>query len=443
MTSKLPIADSEPQVAPDEIRAELEAILASRTFERSERLRRFLSYVCELTLRGEAARINEYLIGSEVFGRGPNYSPNEDSVVRRQAHALRQKLQEYYASEGRNSPVRVELPVGKYVPVFRKQQAPAPGTEAAGAKGPGAKRVPPLWLVAAAAGLAVVIFLGGWMLGRRHSLPGRVETPPPSVVEIWGPWLRDSTGVVLCFSNPLTTVVKYFERSTRMELVPSRFRPDPGSEAFLRRFFSLPPGGEVYLSATLSQGKIGESIAAVHLSTLFAKAGVPVRTTQSRFLTWETLRSANFILFGHNEANPWLDPLLDKYPFRLGASEGDKPRRIEIRQPAPGESREYRVELADEPNEATRDYALVSMIPGVDGRRNLLLINGLQTQATQMAAEYLTSPATLQELLGRLRAASPDHRGPWHFQIVLRTEVHDKVPTRAALAALRVVSGAP
>ena len=105
-------------VSAEEAHAELEIVLRSPTFDRSERLHKFLRYICELTLKGDAARINEYLIGSEVFQKGPDYNPNEDSIVRRQAHALRKKLHEYYEGEGKSRPIKIELPVGRYVPAF-------------------------------------------------------------------------------------------------------------------------------------------------------------------------------------------------------------------------------------------------------------------------------------------------------------------------------------
>ena len=38
--------------------------------------------------------------------------------MRRQAHALRHKLAEYYSTEGKQDPIRVEIPLGHYVPSF-------------------------------------------------------------------------------------------------------------------------------------------------------------------------------------------------------------------------------------------------------------------------------------------------------------------------------------
>jgi hypothetical protein len=108
--------------------------------------------------------------------------------------------------------------------------------------------------------------------------------------------------------------------------------------------------------------------------------------------------------------------------------------------PKDGEASEYQIQFpAAKGQPAQEDYALISMLAGIDNRHRLLLVNGLKTEGTQMALEYLTKPASAQELLDRLRKIKPNHSGPWYFQAVLRTEVRDKVPTRADLIAIRVL----
>ena len=123
---ELSVESGDTATPPDEeaVRAHLDSILNSAPFKRSERHCRFLRFVCETTLKSEAFKLNEYLIAHAVFDRGDDYSSGEDSVVRRQAYSLRQKLQEYYASEGARDTVRIELPVGRYVPTF-SSAAPA------------------------------------------------------------------------------------------------------------------------------------------------------------------------------------------------------------------------------------------------------------------------------------------------------------------------------
>ena len=436
-------AVNDPSISTEEVQAELSAVLRSHAFERSERLQKFLRYVCEAALRGESSRLNEYLIGNEVFGRGADYSPNEDGIVRRQAHALRHKLQAYYENEHRDSLIRIELPLGHYGPVFRRQVSPVePETppDASPNKEKSWKRTRVLAL-----GLlfGVLMFSLGWFGGRRSPVVDPLQASSkrfhPAILEIWGPWLNDPSGATICFSSPLAAVVKHFQKAVPLNSTPNRFLVRDREENLIRRVFDLAPGGHVYMTPSMAHAKMGEAISAVHLAALFSRADLRLRTTQSRFLSWETLRKENLILLGHNEANHYLDPILKRYPLRLAATHGDRPRRIINAVPGPGEPAEYYVAYSDNPNDVTQEYALVSMIPGIDGRHRILLINGLNTQATQMATEFLTNPITVEELLARLRDGAPAHKGPWDFQVVLRTEVHDKVPTKGALVTLKIL----
>jgi hypothetical protein len=435
-----------PEVLPGEVRAELEKILASAVFSRSERSQRFLRYVCDLTLRGEASRINQYLIGSEVFRKGPDYSTQEDSLVRRQAHVLRQKLDAYYAREGRQDPIRIELPVGQYVPVFRRvaseREAPAsPGVPEIAHVRTGfwhrsRRAAATLAAVTAAAGF----FWAGWMVRGRTPAASAPAAPHPAVREIWGPWLGAATEPVICLSNPPTALVRYFPQAAPTGWPFERADVTRVQEKAFRQFFDLPAGGYLYLAPSRVNTKVGDALSAVLLASFFAKAGMVAKATQSRLLTWEDLRTQNFILLGQNEANPWIDPLLQKYPFRLGETQGQRPRYIVNTSPAPGEASEYSIEPSKEKDGPTQEYALISMLPGLDERRNLLLISGLNTQATQMATELLIDPYQLSKLIGRLREARSGDPGPWHFQLVVRTEVRDKVPATAAeIVALRVL----
>ncbi len=406
-------------------------------FRRAERSRLFLRYVCDLTLRGEASKINQYTIASEVFQRGQDYSALEDSFVRRQAHVLRQKLNAYYAKEGRRDPVRIELPLGHYVPIFRRQAQEPEGENARPAG-------PPRPLVAISlAVLGALAFLAlGWVLGKSAAPAGLRQGGfeiPASVREIWGPWLGDPSGALICFSNPMTAVVQHFDQPLAPGPAPRRLRATALEEKLLRETFQIPAGGQLYLTPSRVNAKLGESLSSVLLTAFLTRAGTPVRATQSRFLTWDELRKENLILLGHNEANPWIDPLLKKYVLRLGERRSENLRYILNTSPAPGEQAEYRVQYSENEAEPTQEYALVSMLPGIDAGKRLLLINGLNAQATQMAAEFLTDPKRLEELTRRLRQLAPRHEGAWSFQFVLRTEVRDKTPVAAEIVALRLV----
>ncbi|WP_198368800.1 tetratricopeptide repeat protein [Roseomonas rosulenta] len=100
------------------IRAELGRILASPEFDATERNRRFLRYVVEETLGGRASRIKAYSIATSVFGRGPDFDAQLDSIVRIEAGRLRRALDRYYLTAGRADQVRISIPRGAYLPVF-------------------------------------------------------------------------------------------------------------------------------------------------------------------------------------------------------------------------------------------------------------------------------------------------------------------------------------
>ena len=103
----------------NDVAIQIDRILASRWFARSERLCRFIRYSANYVLSGGADRLKEYLVGVEVFDRGPAYDPRIDPIVRVEARRLRAKLKAYYASAGRDDQLRIEFPKGSYSPVFR------------------------------------------------------------------------------------------------------------------------------------------------------------------------------------------------------------------------------------------------------------------------------------------------------------------------------------
>ena len=122
----LPTHGHSAQPSPEQVRTQLERILASALFVRSERLRRFLRFTVELTLSGKTDQIKEYALGRDVFDRNKNYDPRADSIVRVEARRLRKKLSEYYQEAGSLDPVSIEFPPGSYVPVFRLKLPAAP-----------------------------------------------------------------------------------------------------------------------------------------------------------------------------------------------------------------------------------------------------------------------------------------------------------------------------
>lgn len=195
---------SEP-VAPEDIRAELDRILASDIFRSAPQLSSFLSYVVEQALAGRAGELKGYTIAVEAFGRPAEFDPQSDPIVRVEAGRLRKALNLYFAAEGVHDPVRITIPVGAYVPSFTSLGRPDMAMEVAE---PAVSSVPPedkeqsarssrRWLYAACLALLFALAaFGAWHLGRGDTEPtldaSVIFAPPPQPATPLAPPLAGS-----------------------------------------------------------------------------------------------------------------------------------------------------------------------------------------------------------------------------------------------------------
>ncbi|CAN5287224.1 hypothetical protein BH10PSE17_BH10PSE17_33540 [soil metagenome] len=98
----------------------LARIAESQAFRRSRQHRRLLAYLVAHALDRDTAALKETVLACEVFGRDiGSFDPAVDTIVRVEARRLRQRLQRFYAEEGRAAAVEIALPVGSYVPTLR------------------------------------------------------------------------------------------------------------------------------------------------------------------------------------------------------------------------------------------------------------------------------------------------------------------------------------
>lgn len=166
-------------VSADAIRAHVARITSNELFAGAERLCRFLRFTVEEMLGGRDGHVKEYVIGREVFDRGDEYDPRIDPIVRVEARRLRSRLIEYYSGPGRNEPLRVEYPKGRYVPVVSPV---GPVAE---------KKRRPLfaWWPAAAFALAFVTTMGAALI-LRHPANTPVLAPIPAS------WIQPDRGTL-------------------------------------------------------------------------------------------------------------------------------------------------------------------------------------------------------------------------------------------------------
>src|SRR5579864_7347801 len=167
-------------------------VCSSQCFHSSVRLREFLVYVADCALRNCPEEATEQHIGIHVFQRPAGYNSSEDSIVRTHARLLRQKLTEYFYTEGADEDVIIEIPKGHYLPVFGPRHphtaqasdnlaATIDTTPTAISESLNTRNAPilrPPWLLVLVAAF-VILLIAGLV---------RYESHPNPVDRFWGPF---------------------------------------------------------------------------------------------------------------------------------------------------------------------------------------------------------------------------------------------------------------
>jgi TolB-like protein len=123
------------------VQNELNRVLSSQTFRRANRMRELLGYVVKETLDGAA--LTEAKAAHEVFGKDENFDASIDPEVRIQYGRLRRKLAEYYATEGKQAALMIDLPPRKYGPVFLPHKGEETAVPLSPSSGPSAAQAEP------------------------------------------------------------------------------------------------------------------------------------------------------------------------------------------------------------------------------------------------------------------------------------------------------------
>jgi tetratricopeptide (TPR) repeat protein len=97
----------------------LEHVEQSAEFRSSRRHRDLLRHLISNAMRDNQGALKETVLAVEFFGRSAaTFDPRVDTIVRVEARRLRARLSSYYRASGRDSALRIDLPVGSYVPVI-------------------------------------------------------------------------------------------------------------------------------------------------------------------------------------------------------------------------------------------------------------------------------------------------------------------------------------
>lgn len=105
-------------VSEDVARMEAERLLSDPRLHVSDRHRAFLKYITDALFEGRSDTVKAYSVAIDVFNRPASFDPSSDPIVRIEATRLRETLQQYYGQISDEPGARLEIPRGRYVPVF-------------------------------------------------------------------------------------------------------------------------------------------------------------------------------------------------------------------------------------------------------------------------------------------------------------------------------------
>jgi hypothetical protein len=375
---------------------QLERMLASPLFTQSKRYAPFLRHVVEKTLDGQEDRLKERVLGSELFGRPPDYDSNNDPVVRVTAGEVRKRIAQYYDDSAHRNEFRIDLPIGTYVAQFhpgppRDEEhrvapqstllqadqtdsiTPLPALEAAAPSHWPVKR-----LAAALVVLAVLASAGlAWKLGGRK---------PSPVDAVWGNLVSARSASVISLGEPRL-------------YPPENTSDEPSARQHLRSDY-----------VTLSDLQ-----ALLRIVRLLDHKGAVYRVLPASSTNFADLRQGPVILLGGLD-NPWTMRAQQNLRFRLESDGNGFDWITDSHDPG---ARKWFVDFNRPYSKVTTDYAIVAYFRDPGTQQPTLIIAGMGENGTKAASEFITDETQLNNALGESLRKSAGSS----FEVVLSTEV--------------------
>jgi hypothetical protein len=401
---------------------QIDRLIKSHSLHSSESLCKLLRYLAEHSLDHPGVALKEYQIATEVLGRPAGFDPQSDSTVRVQAGRLRVKLTEYYSHEGIDDLVVVEIPKGSYALTFHQRPGKA-GAQPAPALilEPGLKTEPTpssqrAWEIAVAvlsivlaAALSLCVYL---FLQRSRAQAGTGQPVPQSFQIFWSRFLSGSEQPWVIFSNGSFV--------GRPETGMRYFNPSSDARAFILDHYT----------------GVGEVLAIHQLDRVFDLLNHPIRVKRGALFSLDDAKNNDLIFVGSPSENlTLLDlPGTKEFVFRRldsGPRKGDL--AVVNIHPLPGEPSVYVATPANQPT--TEDYAIVSLLPGLDPSHWILILAGNSTFGTQAAVEFVCREDSVKDLLQRLKVSKAAELVP--FEALLHVKIVHGVPVLTELVSVR------
>ncbi len=399
----------------------LDLLLSNPHFRNSKRYKAFLDYVVRQTLTGKGDPLKERTLGVEIFSRPPDYDTNLDPIVRVTAGEIRKRLAQTYREE-EPVDIRIDLPIGSYVPLIRlidqsalKQAQPSTseilaepeiadvgdittpatslpeGEDRAANLGP----IPSpiffgrrwLWVWAAVCIASLLIAVAGW-----RWLKGREP-----IAQMWHPIMSLQSPVMIVIGQPRTSF------------------PDPAGEDNV--FFRQHQGAnEMFFSGGIALSRIANLL-----------GSHPYEVLPSRSTMLPSLRKRPIVLIGAFD-NPWtlrlLKPLRFSFAIVGGGESGVSPQILQILDSKNQAGSPWAVDFKQPVNLMSHDYAIIARFQDDTTDGPVMVVAGIGSTGTESAGEFVTSPLYMKQFAN----LAPSRWSGINMEAVIETEIIDGHP---------------
>jgi hypothetical protein len=241
-------------------------------------------------------------------------------------------------------------------------------------------------------------------------------------VALWRPFLGDGAPLLICFETrlffyaPETGLVVRDYRTNQ----PQEAARSPTLQAFQERMNAH------QLDERLDYADFGAVHAAFLLGRLLDR---DIGLKHSSQLGWQDIWNSNIIFIGKPNLNPTIRYTLQGKDF----GEADHGSGILNLHPLPGEPELYR---NAETHGSGEKYALITVLPGPQPGRRMMILSGSGAELMWALAEAVTAPARVKEIISHVLLPTGD--SPPAFQIVISATFESNVPIKIGYVTHRI-----
>lgn len=380
---------------------QLRLIMDSEFFRGSQRCRQFLEYSVNYVLdERPLGELKERTIGIEVFHKPGNYDTAQDNIVRVTANEVRKRLAQYYGESDHKATPIFQLPSGSYAVTFRwavEEESTLPSspndveqtsTVTNTFTTPPRPRSKFNWkfglLITTL--LALLFIAGTWLHQHNTDLVRRV----------WAPFLDNPKPLIICMGEPMA------------------YRPKSNHDEPLGPEDTMVPLPGQFIGT-------GDAYALVDLSKYLSPHRKDWTLLARSSTTSENLFNNPSILIGAY-SNPWTLALTGHLRFYFGANNTIMDRDQPEQHWQVAMSADWKTDY---------DYAVVSRFISPSTGQPIMIVAGVYSYGTRVAAEFMIDQSLLAEAL-RDAPKGWEHK---NFQFVLHTKIIGNTPARPQIVA--------